>query len=109
MRRDDVVEREQLLNGGEKAVPRRRARVALVAVLDGRPLVARHRARPRVREEVDQHLVRGQLEEVESTAATAARRSSSVVSRSGSTEWIRNGSMIVLKLKAGQCHPESPY
>ena len=41
----------------------------------------------------------GSLKRLKSTAATAARRSSSVVSRSGSTEWIRNGSMIVLKLK----------
>ena len=37
----------------------------------------------------------GSLKRLKSTASTAARRSSSVVSRSGSTEWIRNGSMIV--------------
>ena len=65
VRGDDVLEREQLLHRGEEPVPRGRAGVALVAVLDGCPLVARHRARARVGEEVDEHLVRGQLEEVE--------------------------------------------
>jgi hypothetical protein len=30
-------------------------------------------------------------------SASFARRSSSLVSRSGSTEWMRNGSMIVRK------------
>ena len=63
--RDHVLEREQLLHRLEEAKPRRRARVALVTVLDRSPLVARHRTGARVGEEVDQHLVRGQLEEVE--------------------------------------------
>ena len=40
MRGDHVLEREQRLHCLEEAVPRRRAGVALVPVLDGRPLVA---------------------------------------------------------------------
>ena len=50
----------------------------------------------------------GSLNRLKSTAATAARRSSSVVSRSGSTEWIRNGSMIVLKLTRGTYRADAP-
>src|SRR6185503_19564147 len=44
MRWDHVPEREQPLHRLEEAEPRRRSRVALVTVLDRRPLIARHRA-----------------------------------------------------------------
>jgi hypothetical protein len=65
VRRDDVLEREQRLYRLDEPIPRGRAGVALVAVLDGRPLVARHRASPGIGEEVDQHLRRRQPEEIE--------------------------------------------
>ena len=93
--RDHVLEREQLLHRVAEDEPRRRPGVGLVAVLDRRPLVAAHRAGAGVGEQVDEDVLRPQLEQVEAGLARAARRCSSVVSRSGSTEWIRNGSMIV--------------
>ena len=96
---DHVLEREELLHRLEEAEPRRRAGVALVAVLD-----AAHWSRDiaPVPESVRRSIstsVAWQLEEVEVDSSQRPARSSSVVSRSGSTEWIRNGSMIVLKLK----------
>ena len=92
---DDVLEREQLLHGLEEPEPRRRAGVALVAPLHAGPLVARHGAGARVGEQVDEHVLGPQREQVVPAPRSAARRSSTVVIRSGSTEWIRNGSMIV--------------
>ena len=78
--RDDVLEREQLADGVAEDEVRRRAGVGLVAVLDRRPLVAAHRAGARVGQQVDQHVARVQLEEVEAGLAgprrDAARRSS---------------------------------
>jgi hypothetical protein len=62
--RDDVLEREERLDALEERVPARTARVALVAVLDGRPLVAAHRAGPGVREEVDEDVLRVHVEQV---------------------------------------------
>ena len=62
--RDDVAEREELLDGLEEGEPRGRPGVRLVAVLDGRPLVAAHRAGPRIRQEVDQDVVGVEREEV---------------------------------------------
>ena len=64
MRRDHVREREQLLHGFEEHEPRGRPRVALVAVLDRRPLVAAHRARAGVGEQVDQDVVGVEVEQV---------------------------------------------
>ena len=105
--RDDVLEREQLPDGLEEDVPGRRARVALVAALDRRPLVARHRARARVGEKVDENVGRVEGEEVVAdTRGSLAARYSGVVSRSGSTEWIRKGSMIVLEHRRRHIRPD---
>ncbi len=65
VRRDDVREREQLLDRLEEHVPRRRAGVRLVAVLDRRPLVAAHRAGARVGQQVDEHVLGVDREQVE--------------------------------------------
>jgi hypothetical protein len=65
VRGDDVREREELLHGLQEDEPGRRARVALVAPLDRRPLVARHRPGAGVREEVDEDVVRVEVEQVE--------------------------------------------
>ena len=62
---DDVREREQLLDRLEEHVPRRRAGVRLVAVLDRRPLVAAHRPGSRVGQQVDQHVLGVDREQVE--------------------------------------------
>ena len=62
--RDHVLERKQLLDRVEKSVPGRRAGIAFVAVLDGCPLVAAHRARPRVGQQVDDHVLGVDVEEV---------------------------------------------
>ncbi len=64
VRGDHVREREERLHRLEEPVPGGRARVALVAVLDRGPLVARHRARPGVGEQVDQDVVGVQVEQV---------------------------------------------
>jgi hypothetical protein len=53
---DDVAEWPQLGHRLEEAVPRGRACVRLVAALDARPLLGRHRAGPRVGEQVDEHV-----------------------------------------------------
>ena len=62
---DDVREREQRLDRLEEHVPRRRAGVRLVAVLDRRPLVAAHRARARVGQQVDEHVLGVDRKQVE--------------------------------------------
>ncbi len=62
---DDVAEREEVLDRLQEGVPRRGARVALVAVLDGRPLVAAHGAGAGVGEQVDEDVVGVEVEEVE--------------------------------------------
>ncbi len=64
VRGDHVREREQLLHGLEEPEPRRRAGVALVAALDARPLVPGHRAGAGVGEQVDQHVLGAQREQV---------------------------------------------
>ena len=61
---DDVREREQLLDRLEERVPRRRAGVRLVAVLDRRPLVAAHRPGSRVGQQVDEHVLGVDREQV---------------------------------------------
>ena len=61
---DHVLEREQLLDRVAEHEPRGRARVRLVTVLDGCPLVARHRAGPAVGEQVDEDVVGTQAEQV---------------------------------------------
>jgi hypothetical protein len=45
VRRDDVLEREELLHRGQEAEPRWRAGVRLITALDGRPLLGAHGAR----------------------------------------------------------------
>ena len=65
VRGDDVREREQLLDRLEEHVPRRRAGVRLVAVLDRRPLVAAHRAGARVGQQVDEHVLGVDRKQVE--------------------------------------------
>ena len=62
--RDHVLEGEELADGIEEGEPGWRPRVALVAVLDRRPLVARHRPGAGVGEQVDEHVVRMQAEQV---------------------------------------------
>jgi hypothetical protein len=64
MRGDDVAEREQARDAVEELEPGRRAGVAFVAVLDRRPLVAGHRAGARIGQEVDQDIVRVEVEQV---------------------------------------------
>ena len=61
----------------EEAIPGRRAGVALVAVLDRRPLVAAHRARARVGQQVDDDVVGVDVEQVVAApSSSAAWRSS---------------------------------
>ena len=62
--RDDVAEREQVLDRLEEHEPAGTARVALVAALDRRPLVAAHRARAGVGQQVDQHVLGVEVEQV---------------------------------------------
>jgi hypothetical protein len=62
--RDHVAEREQRLDTLEEGVPRGRSGVALVAVLDRGPLIARHRARARIGQEVDEDVAGVEVEEV---------------------------------------------
>jgi hypothetical protein len=64
VRGDHVDEPEQVLHGIAEAKPRRRARVALVAALDAGPLLGAHRAGARVGEQVDQHVLGRELEDV---------------------------------------------
>ena len=65
-------------------------------MLDRRPLVAAHRARAGVGEQVDQHVVGVQVEQVVARVADAPRALLAASScASGSTEWMRNGSMMV--------------
>ena len=81
VRWDDVLEREELLDRAEEAIPRRRPGVALIAVLDRGPLVAAHRARARVGQQVDDHVRGVDVEEVvarlHERLPRARRRSSS--------------------------------
>ena len=98
--RDHVLEREQLPHRVEEDVVRRRAGVRLVAVLDRRPLVPAHRAGAGVGEQVDEHVLGAHLEQVVGRAAhVLAALGARCVIRSGSTEWIRNGSKIVRKVR----------
>ncbi len=64
MRGDHVLEREELLDRREEAEPRWRSGIALVTVLDRGPLVARHRAGPRIGQEVDEDVLGAQVEQV---------------------------------------------
>jgi hypothetical protein len=57
MGRDDVAERPELGHRLQEDEPRRGAGVGLVAVLDGRPLIAAHRAGAGIGQQVDQHVV----------------------------------------------------
>ena len=61
---DDVLEREERLHALQEPIPGRRPRVTLVPALDARPLRRRHRARARIGQEVDQHVVSVEVEEV---------------------------------------------
>ena len=72
VRRDDVAERKELLHRLEETEPRRRPRVALVPVLDRGPLVARHGAGPRIGQEIDEHVLGAEREEVVSSVADLA-------------------------------------
>ena len=95
VRGDDVLEGEELLDRLEEPVPGRGPCVALVAVLDGGPLVAAHGAGAGVGQQVDDDVIRVQVEEVVARVLEGACRSARDEIRIGSTEWIRNGSMIV--------------
>ncbi len=64
VRRDDMAEREQVLDRVQEPEPRWRAGIALVAALDARPLVAAHGARAGIGEQVDEHIVGVDVEQV---------------------------------------------
>ena len=64
MGRQDVPEREQAGHRLTEPVERGRSGVGFVAPLDAGPLLSRHRPGPRVGEQVDQHLLGPQLEQV---------------------------------------------
>jgi hypothetical protein len=64
VRRDDVTEREQVLDRLEEREPRGRPGIRLVAVLDRGPLVPAHRAGPRIGQEIDQDVVGMEREEI---------------------------------------------
>ncbi len=64
MRRDDVAKTGEVLHDGLKAVERAAAGVRLVALHQGAPLRRRHRAGARVGEQVDEHVVAAQEEDV---------------------------------------------
>ena len=64
VRRNHVFVTKDVLNGIPEAVEAAAARIALVALHDRRPLMRRHRARPRIRQQIDQHIVRPQQEHV---------------------------------------------
>jgi hypothetical protein len=70
--RDDVLEGEQRLHRRLEAIPGRRARIGLVAALDAGPLLARHRPGTGIGQQVDQHVLAVQAEQVE--ADRPARR-----------------------------------
>ena len=61
---DDVLERKEVLDALQEAVPGRRAGVRLVASLDPGPLLGGHGARAGIGEQVDQHIGGVQVEEV---------------------------------------------
>ena len=61
---DDVLEREQLLDALQEANHDGEPGVALVAVLDGGPLVAAHRAGAGIGQQVDQDVVGVEVEQV---------------------------------------------
>ena len=61
---DHVLEREERLHALQEPVPGRRSRVALVAALDARPLRGRHRAGARIGQQVDEHVIRVEVEQV---------------------------------------------
>ena len=64
MGRDDVGKRKQLLHRRDKRKPGRRAGVALIPVLDCRPLIAGHRAGAGVGQQIDQHILGAEIEQV---------------------------------------------
>jgi hypothetical protein len=86
MGRQDVPEREQAGHRVTERVERGRSGVSFVAPLDAGPLLGRHRARPRVGEQVDQHLLGPDFEQVVPGGRQRAVRSARVVRRIGSTE-----------------------
>src|ERR1700681_1101966 len=65
MSRNDVLETGQLADHGLEAVERPAARVRLVALHQRAPLRRRHRAGPRIGQEIDQDVFGRQLEDVE--------------------------------------------
>jgi hypothetical protein len=64
MRGDHVAERPQLGDRLEEPEPGRGAGVGFVAALDAGPLLGRHRTRPGVGEQVDQHVRGVEVEQV---------------------------------------------
>ena len=69
--------------------------ISLISVLDSRPLLNRHGPGSRIGQQVDRHVLGGQFEQVVPRRLQGGGRWARVVNRIGSTEWIRNGSMIV--------------
>ncbi len=61
---NDVTEREQLLDGLEEPIPAGAAGVRLVTALDAGPLLGAHGAGARIGQEVDEHVVGVEVEQV---------------------------------------------
>jgi hypothetical protein len=61
---NDVLEREKLLYRGLEAEPRGGSGIALVTVLNRRPLVPRHCTGARIGQQIDKDVLRVQVEEI---------------------------------------------
>jgi hypothetical protein len=97
VRGDDVPEARERLHDVAEAVEGAAPGVGLVALHQRAPLGGGHRAGARVGEQVDEHVVGMERKTFHPAAARADSRSARVVKRTGSTDLIRNGSMMVLK------------
>ncbi len=64
MGRHHAFEPHHFLDGGLEFVEAPRPRVRFVATDQRRPLFVAHRARPAVGEQIDEHVVRGEIEDV---------------------------------------------
>ena len=85
VRGDDVLVAEDVLDGIFEAVEAAAAGVALVAFHDGGPLVGGHGAGAGVGEQIDEHIVGREQEEVVVRGCRAAARAA----RGWSSEWAR--------------------
>ena len=65
---NDVLEREKLLHRGLEAEPRGGSGIALVTVLNRRPLIPRHCTGARIGQQIDKDVLRVQVEEIKADA-----------------------------------------